>query len=310
MMRPIATEQSFLRYPLNDLLGTAAHVRLLRVLADEVVGPISAAEAAERTGLTETGARRALGRLTKTGFVVRIGGGRSHQFALKDDDSLNESLTGLFRTERTRYEQLIEEIRKALGVLTEIRVAWLGDLPKDLGEPLEIGLIADSESLAWLTKEVRRRITDIEQRFDVTIEVRGFSDADAPSVSWQEVTLLAGVPPFRWTQMQAPLADHAAREQRALRLSEAIVELLEKDPSIVRRATRHLQRLMKDEPSVAAEDLREWQAILETYSPERLNRFLVSTTPRANRLRQSSPFFAVLTAEERDHVTAAMEAPQ
>lgn len=309
-MRPIATEQSSLRYPLNDLLGTPANVRLLRVLADEVVGPISAAEAAERTGLTETGARRALGRLAKTGFVLRVGGGRSQQFALKQDDSLNESLAGLFRTERTRYEELIEAIRKTLNGLPEIRVAWLAALPRKLGEPLEIGLVAHSESLAWLNTEVRRRITDIEQRFDVTIEVRGFTRADAPPVSWEEVKLLAGVPPVRRTRVQTPLVDHAARDQRALRLSEAIVELLENDPSIVRRAARHLERLIKDEPGAAAEDLREWRAILETYSPERLNRFLVSTSPRANRLRQSSPFFAVLTADERDHVTAAMEAPQ
>lgn len=307
-MRPIATDQSFVRYPLNDLLGTAAHVRLLRVLADEVVGPISAAEAAERTGLTQTGARRALGRLAKTGFVVRIGGGRSQQYALKQDDLLNESLAGLFRIERIRYEELIDAIRKALEVLTEIRVAWLGPLPNELGKPLEIGLLADSDSLAWLNTEVRRRITDIEQRFDVTIEVRGFSRADMPPVSWEEVTLLAGVPPSHWTPAQTPLANHAAREQRALRLSEAIAELLEEDPSIVRRAARHLERLMRDKPDPAQEDLREWRAILQTYSPERLNRFLVSTTPRANRLRQSSPFFAILTAEERDRVIAAIEA--
>lgn len=308
IMRPIAVEQSFVRYPLNDLLGTAAHVRLLRILADETIGPISAAEAAERTGLTETGARRALARLAKTGFVVRVGGGRSQQFGLKGDDVLNESLAGLFRMERTRYEDLIEAIRKTLSGLTEVRVAWLGALPKELGEPLEIALIADSESLAWLNVEVRRRIIEIEQRFDVTIEVRAFARADAPPVSWGEVTLLAGVPPHSWTQAQTPLADHAAREERALRLSEAIVELLEKDPSIVKRAARHLERLEKDDPGAAAEDLREWQAILETYSRERLYRFLVSTSPRANRLRQSSPFFAVLTAEERDHVVAAMEA--
>jgi len=309
-MRPIAIEQSFLRYPLNDLLGTPAHVRLLRVLADEVVGPISAAEAAERTGLTETGARRALGRLASTGFVVRVGGGRSQHFAVRKDDLLSESLTGLFRTERSRYEELIESIRKSLGALSEVRVAWLDALPKGPGEPLEIGLVADSESLAWLKTEVRRRITDVEQRFDVTIEVRGFSRADAPPVSWEEVTVLTGVPTFRWTQVPTPSPNHAAREQRALRLSEAIAELLKEDPSIVIRAARHLERLIRDEPAAAAEDLREWQAILATYSPERLNRFLVSTSPRAQRLRQSSPFFAVLSADERDYVTAALESPR
>lgn len=309
-MRPIAIERSFLRYPLNHLLGAAANVRLLRVLADEVVGPISAADAADRAGLTEAGARRALGRLAETGFVVRVGGGRSQQFALREDDQLTRGLATLFRTERSRFEELIASIRERLDGLREIRVAWLDPLPEDVGAPLQIGVIADPESLAWLETELRRRITEVEQRFDVTIELRGFTRADAPSVSWDEATLLAGVPPFERTHEQGPLAVHADREQRALRLSKAIVELLEENPSIVRRAERHLERLMKDEQGTASEDLREWQSILATYSPERLARFLVSESPRAQRLRQSSPFFAVLTADERDRVAVVMEQPR
>ena len=306
-MRPIATEQSFLRFPLNQLLGTAAHVRLLRILADEVVGPISASDAAERAGITETGARRALARLAKTGFVVRVGGGRSQHFTLREEEPLTESLTMLFRTERGRYEELIASIRNSLEGLAEVRVAWIDAVPERLGEPLEIGVAADSESLAWLKPELRRRITDVESRFDVTIELHGFTSADLPNVPWRDATLLAGVPPIQWTRLQTPLAIHADREQRALKLSEAIAELLDEDPSIVRRATRHLERLLGDEPSAASEDLREWQAILATYSPERLKRILVSRNARAQRLRQSSPFFAVLTADERDHVIAAIE---
>lgn len=305
-MRPIASKQPFVRYPLNRLLGTAANVRLLRVLADEVVGPISASEAADRTGLTESGARRALDHLAKTGFVVRVGGGRSQQFTLRED-ALSQSLRALFRAEHARYDELIRSLRTGLEGLTEVRVAWLEVLPEEVWEPLEIGLVTDSASLGWLKTEVRRRLLDIEQEFDMTIEVRGFSGADMPPVSSDDVTLLAGVPPFQWTQKHAPLTFHGQRERRALRLSEAIAELLREDPSIVRRAERHLERVLKDEPGAASEDLREWQAILATYSPERLNRFLVSESPRAQRLRQSSPFVAVLTADERDHVTSALQ---
>lgn len=306
-MRPIASTQSFVRYPLNRLLGTPANVRLLRILADEVVGPISAPEAAERAGLTESGARRALDHLAETGFVVRVGGRRSRQFELSDD-VLIRSILALFRAERARYEDLIESIRTSFEELAEVRVAWLEVGPERVGEPLEIGLVADSESLDWVMAEIRRRITDVEQKFDLTIEVRGFTAADAPTLSWDEVSLLAGVPPLEWAAREAPPILHGDREQRALRLSEAIADLLRDDPSIVRRADRHLARLLKDEPGAASGDLREWRAILETYSPERLVRFLVSESPRAQRLRQSSPFFAVLTADERDHVTAALEA--
>jgi DNA-binding MarR family transcriptional regulator len=305
-MRPVASKQSFVRYPLNRLLGTAANVRLLRILADEVVGPISASEAADRAGLTESGARRALDQLAKTGFVARVGGGRTQQFALRED-ALNLSLTALFRAERARYDELVASLRRSFEGLSEVRVAWLEVLPEEVWEPLEVALVTDSASLAGVKSEVRRRVIGVEQEFDVTIEVRAFSDADAPPTLWEEVTLLAGVPPFQWTEKRARTAIHDEREQRALRLSEAIAELLEEDPSIVRRAERHLARLLKDEPGAASDDLREWQAILATYSRERLNRFLGSQSPRAQRLRQSSPFFAVLTADERDRVTAALE---
>ena len=49
-MRPIVSEQDPLRYPLNELLGTRAHVRLLRVMANEVDGPLTASEVAKRAG--------------------------------------------------------------------------------------------------------------------------------------------------------------------------------------------------------------------------------------------------------------------
>ena len=68
-MRPVATEDDVVKFPLNNLMGTGASVRLIRLLATEVSGPIGAPDAAEYTGLTEAGARRALKRLAKTGFV-------------------------------------------------------------------------------------------------------------------------------------------------------------------------------------------------------------------------------------------------
>ena len=64
---------------------------------------------------------------------------------------------------------------------------------------------------------------------------------------------------------------------------------------------------MHEGQGTAARDVGEWRQLLEAYSPERLRDLLVSGTSRAQRLRQSSPFFAVLTPEERDRVLAAME---
>ena len=306
-MRPIATEQDTLRFPLNALLGTQGAVRLLRILADEVVGPISVADAAKRAGLTEAGARRALVRLSKTGFVRRVGGGRSRQFELRTDDPVAERLVLLFRSESYRYQALLASIRDALESLYEVRVAWLDAPPARAGEPLHIGMIGDSASLSWLGDEIRRRIAEVEQSFDLTIEVHGFSRGDAPDVDWRETTLLAGVPSAGTSAPSGIPTVHSDREQRTLRLSEAIKRLVNRNPSLVRRAIRHLELILEKDQGAAAHDLREWHAILSQYSIERLQEFLVSTTSRAQRLRQSSPFFAVLTPDERDEVLQDLE---
>ncbi|MDP2401686.1 MAG: hypothetical protein Q8M66_06880 [Actinomycetota bacterium] len=58
---------------------------------------------------------------------------------------------------------------------------------------------------------------------------------------------------------------------------------------------------------MATGDIAEWRQLLETYSPERLRDLLVSRSSRAERLRRSSPFFAVLTPDERDRVVQAPE---
>jgi hypothetical protein len=82
---------------------------------------------------------------------------------------------------------------------------------------------------------------------------------------------------------------------------------LDKNPSLTRRAIRHIERVLHEERGAATHDLQEWQAILSSYSLERLKEFLIAETSRAARLRQSSPFFAVLSAEERDRVLESLE---
>ena len=231
-MRPIATEQNALRYPLNQLLGTQAHVRLLRILSNEVVGPITTADAAERAGLTEAGARRALGRLEKTGFVRRVGGGRSQQFALREADPLAAELVMLFRSESDRYQALLSALRDVLESLVEVRLAWIDAPPDRVGEALHIGVIGDSQSLSWVGDEIRRRIATIEATFELTIEVHRFTRADAPEIEWDEVTLLAGTPVAGATAQEPELARHSDREQRAPSLERSHSEPLGPRPIV------------------------------------------------------------------------------
>ena len=51
-MRPIGKQRSAVRYPLDEIFGSAAHVRLIRVLVHDVETPLSVADAARFSGLT------------------------------------------------------------------------------------------------------------------------------------------------------------------------------------------------------------------------------------------------------------------
>ena len=305
-MRPIATEQDYIRYPLNELLGTRANVRILRLLAEEVSGPVSAPEAAEFTGLTKAGARRALHGLVKTGFIERFGAGRAQQFRLRNSDPLLTGLIALFQTEHNRYQSFISSLRDILGAFTEIQIAWIDDPPSEVGQPLHIGVIADTRALSYLTDAIRHRILNVEAEYEVTIEIHSFSRADAPNVNWQAVTYLVGHAREVATRTETT-GKHSDRLERAAKVSRVIAEMLDRDPSLKRRAERHLDMLLGQDQGPASHDLREWREMLSNYSNQRIKDFLVSDTPRAQRLRQSSPFFAILTADEREAILDAVE---
>jgi hypothetical protein len=76
--------------------------------------------------------------------------------------------------------------------------------------------------------------------------------------------------------------------------------LVDRDPSLIERARRYLDRELKEGHGAADADLREWRQILEDYPITRLLKFLTSSSSRATRLRQSSPFYPVLVSSERE----------
>ncbi len=295
-MRPIATQLNATRYPLDEVLGAPANVRLLRVLADFVTGPVSASDAAQLSGLTPAGARRALQRLVRTGLIRRVGGSRSPLFELREKDLLTIRIRELFRCENERYRSFLERLKGLFTKLPEVRVAWIDAPPGEAGRPFHIGVLSDSRSLNYLGEQIRQRIGDIERDFDVVLEIHLFSGADAPKVDWDTVDLLAGYPKSGARPAGPTMVD---QDGRSVRLNAAVARLIDEDPGLLRRATKHLEQLIKTEQGSAAHDLREWQDILKNYSPQRVRDFIVSDTPRAQRLRRSSPFFAVLSPDER-----------
>ncbi len=305
-MRPVVSEQNPLRNPLNELLGTAAHVRLLRVLANETDEPLTASDIAAHAGLTTRGTRKALKRLLQSGFVLRVGGGRRHQYELNRSDKLIKALLKLFQAEKNRYEALLSSIKKELEKPVPYpRSAWIQELPNEYGDPLVMGVLHETRHLTTYTHQLRTQLNQVERNFDLTIEVYGYTKADVPSFNADQVTLLYGVLPFpdkySW-EMHAKPMTHEERDRRMLEWSRKLAEVIEHDTSFVRRAKEHVHRILKKDHGSATNDIIEWRDILESYSIRRLSRFLMSTSERANRLRQSNPFFAILNPDERNRL--------
>ena len=190
----------------------------------------------------------------------------------------------------------------------EILAAWIQRLPLGMTEPVDICVVTEGDAISWIREELRARLIELERGFDLIIEVAAFNRADAPTPG-PDAVFLWGVdarrrsPPRRRPQTQA----EAEADQRALLMAEGVAELIRSDPSLIRRAVRHLDRLLGEDQGTARGDIAEWRQLLWAYSPERVRDILLSTSSRARRLRQSSPFSAVLRPHKRDRVMAAVE---
>jgi hypothetical protein len=302
-MRPIVSDQNSLRNPLNQILGTEAQVRLLRVLANEVDGPLTAPNAAELAGLTIPGTHKALKRLLQSGFVVHVGAGRKHQYELRRSDKLVKAVLMLFQSENERYEALLSAIKgKIAKLIPYAKAAWIQDCPIVFGDPMLIGVLHETKPLAHYIEQLQKQLYQIEQNYDLTIEVNGYTKADLPRLEANEVIPLYGVLPFpdKYSrEMYAKPMTHEEKDRQILELSRKLAEAIQRDTSLVRRAKEYIQRILKSDHGSATKDIEEWRDILESYSIRRLSQFLISTSERANRLRQSNPIFAILNSDER-----------
>lgn len=303
-MRPIASGQDPIKYPLNELIGTRAHVRLLRVMANDVEGPLAAADVAKRAGLTVPGAQKALGKLLRSGFVSRVGGGRNHQYEIRSSDRLMKIIIELFQAEKNRYERLLAEIKKEIDkMVPPPRALWIQSTPKEIDDPLILGLLHEASHLAKCIHQMRSGLHTIEKDFDLTIEVEGYTKAEIPDLELGGVNVLYGVMPQlsdgSMLRRTKNALTHREKDLQMNAWSQKLAAVLEKDASLVRRAKDHIERLLKENRGAAAKDLLEWRNILDTYSIRRLVQFLTSPSERALRLRQSNPFFVVLSDAER-----------
>ena len=88
-------------------------------------------------------------------------------------------------------------------------------------------------------------------------------------------------------------------DQRSLALDRAIVQKLKLEPSLLQVARDNLSRWINQQQPCAPKVMFEWLEILDTRSFDDVLDLLGRFDENTRRLRQSSPFFGILSEEER-----------
>lgn len=323
-MRRAKTIQSALRAPLNGILGTEANVRVLRELV-LAASPLARPELARRTGLSLPGLAGALEKLAAAGVVESVGVGTRQAVQLRGGHPLAGMLGALFLQEASRLPALKDELRALVrGMEPDPRAAWIeGTVAEGVdrpGEPLVLGFLADARDVSRLASALREALAVVERDYDVTIEVRGRTEADLATADAEVERLLHGAEalhgphPASYLQIpgekrasaarRASSASHAGRDRQALLSADWVARRLDRDPTLPKRARSWLVHRLHDASEREAEELREWIRLLDTASIPRLQYVLRNGGERSTRLRQTNPFLPALTDAERRSMRA------
>lgn len=320
---PRPRPQSALRAPLNEMLGTEANVRLLRVVALAGI-PLGAGELSQRAQLGRTGVYPALATLEQAGIIEFAGAGSTRQVKLRKAHPLAAPIVALFRAEAQRIESLVGELRTTFAKVSKVVTsAWLKDqqYQTESGDPdmMTCYIVADPRSLPHVVDRIEEHLTKIERAFQVHIEVvplaRSEVSSRVRSESLDDVFLLAGVPPRALVKQatQRTIRNqimHGDHDTRARLFAQAIAAKLRHDPSIVRRMRANIVARSKKASEQEQRELKEWLRIVSTMSPAKLQRFLVDDSERAVRLRQSLPALGLLTPDEREEILSGRSEPE
>jgi DNA-binding phage protein len=315
-MRPPKRQQSRFLQPLNEVLGTAANVRLIRALSLSSI-PLTAGELANRAGLGRTSIYPALRELEFTGIVEFVGAGGQRQIQLRERHPFAAGLKELFRAEAGRFEELTTALRELFGQ-SPVRAlsAWVQDGAASPGGSDDITLyfVAMPEDKDTLADYLNERLPVVERAQDLHVAVTGLTRSELEALARSQgraldnPTLLDGVPPngllrpdTTGAAKSAPIS-HDEHDARARRLALAIATKIKRDPGLILLAQHRLERRSRRASPRERRELNEWLRILSTMPPARLRAFFVEDSERATRLRQSLPALNLLSAAERQAV--------
>lgn len=179
--------QSAIRHPLNAILGSETHVRILRELF-RYSGEMSAVRIAREAKLSPYGTRLALAALTSTGMAKSLGSGRSILYGIDREHSLSGALEALFRAERKREEDILAAVKAATDD-GAIDAAWLyGSFARHedkVGSDLDIVLVASSSYLGAVDR-ARLRLIEAGERMMFAPSIVGLDHLDVRRLSTEE----------------------------------------------------------------------------------------------------------------------------
>ena len=306
--------QSHLLKPLDEILGTPANVRLLRVLALRRTS-LTAGELAKSAALGRTSIYPALRQLERAGVVEFIGAGSQRLVQLRDRHPLSRILRNLFRTEDRRFEALTVALRELFSDLPHRPMsAWVDETADDAqgGDTLRLHVVARPEELQNIVDYLNAHLTDVERKYDVHIAVHGLTRSELDTLrslgTLSTVVLIAGVPPVALTARSRSAASdstfvsHDVHDARSRKLALAIAAKIKRDPGLIAIAEDYIKRRAQQASPRERRELTEWIRILSTMSPARLQRFLAEDSERAVRLRQTLPALNLLSPAEREAV--------
>lgn len=310
-MRPISKHQNAWQYPLNTILGTEAHVRLLRCML-ATTQSWSMAELAKQTGITTPGVRIAIHTLEETGIIEFVGTKAKRRIQIRAQHPLTKSLKRLFADERSRFSGLMEELK---GIFENLEIppiaVWLDketvEDERVLPATLSIGILATAQHVDMLRDIAEPLIANIEHKHAIPLEPRFFTRADL-LVQPQEIQkqlssaiAILGPRPDIFAKIPGNTGKKNGqltpqeRKSRELALGKSVADAIKQDPSLMTKALRKIDDRIKKCSADEKKALQEWKRILQSWSSAQIRRFLVDSRERASRLRKTLPFLDNLT---------------
>ena len=102
-------------------------------------------------------------------------------------------------------------------------------------------------------------------------------------------------------------SDHRILDARSLAMHCKITQKISRDPDLLDKARANLERWRAKSADPPPQYLHEWHEILNRPWPE-IAEIITSMSDDATRLRSSSPFAGILSADEREQIYAAFRA--